>query len=142
VFAVPLSACSIPVWRDRPVRSWSQATGGEQLERLFWNNVKEKNWTELQRHISNTFVALTAAGRFDREQALAHLKRLDIKDYSLTQCEVQPSGPDLTVTCTLALRGASDAAPIPPPARIMTVWQHGDHGWMAIAHTRFPLTSQ
>src|SRR6266581_528689 len=40
-----LQGCT--VWREHTVNKWADATGGEGLERSFWNEVKNKNWNEL-----------------------------------------------------------------------------------------------
>jgi Domain of unknown function (DUF4440) len=134
-------ACSVPIWRDTPVHSWSAATGAEQLERLFWEEIKARRWTELERHVSATFVAVTPNGRLDRAQAISYFRALQVTDYSLADCEVQPNGRDATVSCTASWRGG---APAQGPAssasaRTMTIWQQGAHGWMAIAHSVVPL---
>ncbi len=137
VTALFLAGCSVPVWRQSAVRHWPQATGAEQLERLFWDDVKAKRWPELEKHMAATYVAVTAAGRFDRAQTLDHLKALELSAYTLSDCDVQPNGRDATVSCRLALQGTSGGLPIPStPLRSMTIWQNGSHGWMAIAHSR------
>jgi Domain of unknown function (DUF4440) len=136
--ALLLSACSVPVWRETPVHSWAGATGGEHLERLFWSEIKASHWSELQRHLSSTFVAVTPNGRFDRTQALEYFKTLPAADYALSDCEVQPNGTDATVSCTLSTTGAGKSSS-PSVMRTMTVWQQSRHGWVAIAHSAVPL---
>jgi hypothetical protein len=130
------AGCSVPLWREGAVRHWPDATGAQQLERLFWEDVKAKRWTELEKHLSATFVAVTPAGRFSRAQALEQLKAIELNAYTLSDCEVQPNGRDATVSCALALQGTSGGQPLSAaPLRSMTVWQNGSHGWMAIAHS-------
>ncbi len=34
------------MWREHTVNKWADATGGEGLERSFWNEVKNNNWNE------------------------------------------------------------------------------------------------
>jgi len=143
VAALSLAGCAVPVWRESAVRHWPDATGGEHLERLFWEDVKAKRWAELEKHMASTYVAVSSAGRFDRAQALGHLKELGLSAYTLSNCEVQPNGRDATVSCTLALQGTSAGQPIPSaPLRSMTVWQNGNHGWMAIAHSTVAATAR
>jgi hypothetical protein len=137
-----LNACTVPVWRDTPVRSWGQATGGEHLERLFWEEIKAKRWAELERHVSGTFVSVTPTGRFNRAQTIAYFKGLQISDFTLSDCDVQPNGADATVSCSLTLHGNPGRPFISSSERTMTVWQHGAHGWMAIAHSAVPLPAQ
>jgi hypothetical protein len=130
-----LSACT--VWRERPVvNNWSQATGGESLERSFWKEVHDKHWDELSRHLGGNYISITPSGRFDRAQALERLQQIQLADYSLGDFQIELNGNTLVVTYTLSARGTSAGHPFPQePVRIMAVWQQQKAGWMKIAHT-------
>ena len=137
---IPLAGCT--VWGEHPVTHWSDATGGEQLEKLFWEDVKHKNWVDIEKHVSQTFVSLTNAGSKTRATDLDRLKQFDLQDFSIGDVDTQPNGPDLTVSYTLVLHGTVAGKPLPgTPVRAMTIWQHGDHGWISIAHSSVPITS-
>ena len=71
------------MWREHAVNKWADATGGEGLERSFWNEVKAKNWNELERHIAGNYILITSEGRLDRAPALERLKELQIQDFSI-----------------------------------------------------------
>ncbi len=130
---VLLAGCSGP--RTKPATSWSQATGGENLERMLWREIKDKHWTELERHLAPLFVSTGPGGRFDRAGTIEHLKALNISDYSLSDIQVEPHGADMVVTYTITLRGSFNGQPIPEtPERMLTVWQQLKGGWFAIAH--------
>src|SRR5256885_3589586 len=58
-----LQGCT--VWREHTVNKWADATGGEGLERSFWNEVKNKNWNELERHIAGNYILITLDTRLD-----------------------------------------------------------------------------
>jgi len=140
LFFLVSSLVGCTVWGQRPVTKWTDATGGEQLERLFWTEVKNKNWVEIETHVSATFVSLTTAGSKTRETDLDRLKQFDLQDFSIGDVDTQPNGPDLTVSYTLVLHGTVGGKPLPgTPVRGMTIWQHGDHGWIAIAHSSVPV---
>ena len=50
-----LSGCTM--WREHPGSTkWTDATGGEGLERSFWKEVKDKKWNELGRHMAGNFI--------------------------------------------------------------------------------------
>jgi hypothetical protein len=125
------------LWREKKVVSnWADATGGEGLERSFWKDVQDKNWTELQRHIAGNYVAYSAEGRMDREATLQHLQQLQLDDYSLGDFQVELNTNTLVVTYTVSARGSVAGHPLPTqPLRMMTVWQKQKSGWQAIAHT-------
>ncbi len=133
IAAVLLAGCSGP--RNKPATSWSQATGGENLERMLWRTIKEKQWTELQRRLAPLFVSTGVGGRFDRAGSIEHLKALNLTDYSISNLQVEPAGADMVVTYNIVLRGTFSGHPIPEnPERMLTVWQQLKGGWVAIAH--------
>ena len=132
-----LSGCTVAP--GKPVHSWRQATGGEQLERLFWKDLQARNWTSLERHMAAEWVFLTPAGPLDRDATLEHMKKLEVKDYTLGEFVVRPSGTDVIVTYTIRLRGSFDGRPLAAtPIRMMTIWQQGKQSWEAIAHADVP----
>src|SRR3954454_19595835 len=86
-----LSSCSM--WKNPP-KGWNGATGGEQLERLFWEDIKAKNWQELDRHLSPTFVANSPAATRDRAASLERWKAYDLQSFSLAEVQVSSAGAD------------------------------------------------
>jgi hypothetical protein len=130
-----LAGCT--VWGEHPVHHWQDATGGEGLERNYWNGVKAKQWDELERHLATNYVSFTPEeGRLDREAALDHVRKLQLDDYSLGNFQTELNGGTMVVTYTIAMRGSFAGQAVPAaPVRMMTVWQQEKSGWMAIAHT-------
>jgi hypothetical protein len=130
-----LSACTM--WREHPVHSWKDATGGAGLEQTFWRQVKDGKWNELQQHIASNYVAVTPEeGRFDRESFLAHLRRLHLEEFALGDVQTELHGETFVVTYGITMRGTFDGWPLPTePVRMMTVWQNQKAGWMSIAHS-------
>jgi len=43
--------CGCTIWPQKPA-AWSNATGAEQFERLWWQDVKDKNWSEVEQRLS------------------------------------------------------------------------------------------
>ena len=134
-----LAACTMG--RAKPVTRWPQATGGEHLERLFWGDIKAGNWAELERHMASNWVSVTPEGPLGREATLAQLKGRAIKDYTLSDLLVEPSGSDLIISYTARLdeRLAGGGSPGPRQFRMLTVWQQMKSGWIAIAHSEVPV---
>jgi ketosteroid isomerase-like protein len=128
------SGCT--VWSEHPAHHWTDATGGEGLERIFWNEVKAKDWTELERHMAGNYVFTGPEGRLDRQAALDRLKQFELEEYSLGEMQVELNTQTLVVTYTLTLRGTRAGQPLrDSPVRLLAVWQHQKAGWMAIAHS-------
>ena len=131
-----LTACTM--WEQKGTTSWSNATGAEQFERLLWQEVKARNWVQVERHLAPTYVEVTANGVRDREQSLERLKALDVADYSLGELSVRPSGEDMVVAYTITLRAAAGGE---TTFRMMTVWQQVKGGWTATAHSETAPTA-
>jgi hypothetical protein len=131
-----LSACTL--WREHPASSkWTDATGGEGLERSFWKEVKDKKWGELEHHIASNYVAVSAqGGRLDKAAAVAQIQQLQLDDYTLGDVQAEMNSDTFVVTYTIAMRGTFGGQPLVTESlRMMTVWQKQNAGWMAIAHS-------
>jgi hypothetical protein len=130
-----LSGCT--VWHEHAVSDWTDATGGAGLEKVYWKEVKAKNWTELERHLAGNYVAYTPEeGRMDRAAMMQHLQKLQLDDYSLGNLETELSGETFVVTYDITLKGTFAGQPLPAaPIRMMTVWQRQKRNWAEIAHS-------
>ena len=129
-------ACTL--WREHPASSnWADATGGEGLERSFWQEVKAKRWNELEHHIASNYIAVTPQeGKLDKAAMLAHLQQVQLDDYTLGDVQTEMNSDTIVVTYTIAMRGTFGGQPLPSePVRMMTVWQKQKAGWLAIAHS-------
>ena len=122
------------MWKEHPAQSFSDATGGESLERVFWQQVKAKNWTEVERRLAGNYVSLNAQGGMDRAATLEHLKQLQIDDYSLGDFQVELNADTLVVVYSATVQGKVGGQPVPQvPMHIMSAWQKQKAGWMMIA---------
>jgi len=138
VLALTLTACSL--WSQSKNPSWNSATGAEQFEKLMYKALKDKNWIDLESHLSSNFVYLTADGKMDKDQTMQMMRKADIKDFTLGDFTTTPSGNDIICTYTLTMKGTINGQPIPQtPARIMTIWQQGKSGWQQIAQSEIPM---
>ncbi len=137
VLLAGMSACT--VWKDKPPSQWSQASGGEHLERLLWRDLSAKKWELLRQRMSATYVYLSPDGAHDRDSTLELLRQFEIGDYTLGDFQVRASAPDVIVTYTATVRGKFDGRSFSPQSRrILAVWQHTDQGWIATARTEMP----
>jgi hypothetical protein len=132
LFLAPTLACSM--W-SKPASGWTGATAGEQVEKLFWQDVQAKNWAEVDRHIAATFVGTGPGGSMDRAAFLRDLQRAPISGVSLSECASQLNGADLIVTCTLRAQSAGQ----PYSGATLSVWQQLKKGWVMVAHAESQL---
>lgn len=133
-----LGGCTM--WKQAKTATWSNATAGEDLERLFWQDMKAKKWAEVEKHIAPIFVSVTPGGTFNRAAAIDHLRQLDITDYTAGDFATQLNGDSLIVTYTITVRGSYAGHPLPgSPTRMMSVWQQLKKGWVMTAHSDTPV---
>lgn len=134
-----LSGCT--AWSPPKKSSWQNATGIEQFERLWWSAAKEKDWTEVERHLASSYVVISPGGTFDRDAALAQIKQTDIDDFSIGDVSIQPSGDTTVITYTMTMRGRHNGQPFQFNGdHMMTVWQQQKRGWVEVAHAHSPAT--
>lgn len=131
-----LAGCNM--WK-KPAAGWSGATSGEQLERLWWNDYKARNFVEMDKHVAATVVTTTASGSFDKAAWFAHLKEVELHDFALGDVDVKSNGTDMMVSYVIALQGTFRGQPLPARERMLTVWQQVGKGYLIVAHSAVPL---
>jgi hypothetical protein len=119
--------------------TWNNSTGAEQHERLLWKAIQDKDWVNVERCLSPTFVGVNAEGRmFDRAGWLELWKSAQVTEFSLGELQVQPEGPDMKVTYILSLP-ASGKSPAPAGQRVVSVWQQLKTRWLLSATSITPI---
>ena len=118
--------------------TWTNATGAEQHERLMWQAIQGKDWVNVQRSLSPTFVGVNAEGRmFDRAGWLELWKNAQVTEFSLGELQVQPEGPDMKVTYILHMPASGTGAPA--GQRVVSVWQQLKTRWLLSATSITPI---
>ena len=136
LLAVLLFALSGCGYSSKPKSGFTGATGGEQLERQFWDAIQKKDWKELQPRLAPMFVSSNPSGTRDRQASLDTWKQWSLQSVSLANVQVQSAGGDFIVTTTLTVTGTLDGKPAPAePVQSMTVWQQVSKGFVAVAHS-------
>jgi len=136
-----VSACTF--YGDHPARAFSEATGGEGLERVFWKDVQASKWVEVERSLASNYASVTPTGTLDHSAAMEQYRTWQLKDFSLGDVQTELNGTTIVVTYTITMHGTFNgpggAQPLPTvPQHMMTVWQQQKAGWVAIAHSVSP----
>lgn len=118
---------------------WRSATSGAHLVNLFWRDVKDKKWQDLDEHVGSTFVGLSPNGTSDHAKVMEHLRSMDLKAFQIGEIDSKMAGNDLIVTYTITARGTVDGRPLMTPLRMMSVWQELRNGWILVAHSTVPM---
>jgi len=139
-FVVGLGLLIVGCAGGEPKRpTWNNSTGAEQHERLMWKAIQDKDWVNVERRLSPTFVGVNAEGSvFDRAGWLELWKSAQVTDFSLGELQVQPEGPDMKVTYILSLP-ASGKGPAPAGQRVVSVWQQLKTRWLLSATSITPI---
>ena len=133
VVVLCLIATGCSLWGKR-APGFAGATGGEQLQRAFLDEIKNKHWTEVEQRLSANFVLVTPAGVFDRSAAMERIRNLDLKGYTLADVDIRAQGADVVVSYMVSIDGAMNGQPIPPgPQRVVSTWQEVAGHWILIS---------
>ena len=123
--------------------TWKNATGAEQHERLMWQAVRDKDWANVERHLSPTFTGVTADGRlFDRAGWLEQWKSSEMREFSLGEVQTQPEGIDMKVTYIFHGQTSAKALLTSSGLRVVSVWQDVRGRWMLSAISMTPIQTQ
>lgn len=134
LLALVTPACTF--YGEHPAHAFSEATGGEGLERLFWKDVAARHWTGIERVLASNYAGIVPGGIQDRASALDQYRQLQLRDYSIGDLKTEMNGNTIVVTYTITLNGTAGSQPLPStPQPMMTVWQQQKAGWVAIAHS-------
>jgi hypothetical protein len=143
VFVVGLSILLSGCAGESKHPTWKNATGAEQNERLMWQSIQSKDWANVERHLSPTFVGVTADGRmFDRAAWLEQWKRAEVREFSLGEVQVQPEGPDMKATYILHIQSSAKVLLPSSGLRVVSIWQEMKRGWMLSAISMTPIQTQ
>jgi len=128
-----LSSCTL---YSKPKSGFAGATGGEQLEKQFWDAIKTKNWKDLEPRLAPMFTSSSTDGARDRAASLDRWKQWNLQSVAVSDVQVQSAGADFVVTATVSLTGTlgSQAAPS-QPIHTLSVWQQVSKGFVMVAHS-------
>jgi hypothetical protein len=139
VVVLLFTGCTIGKEAKHP--AWKNATGAEQYERLMWKSIHEKEWKEVEYHLASTFVGVNAQGlALDRDGWVEYWKSAKIKELSLGDFSVQPSGTHMVVTFVLRLSSDTpDSTGGSSTFRVISTWQQVKAGWILTATSLTPV---
>ncbi len=129
-----LAGCTM--WKQKG--GWANATGGEQFVRLWWEDIKAKRTSDMEKRMAATYLAVSPQGTFDRAGALQLFTQMDIQDYALGDFVTQMNGPDMVVAyrATYTLKRAGQPSQV--KARCLSVWQQTKTGWVVTTESAMP----
>jgi hypothetical protein len=134
---IPLVACTA----GKPPQSqgWSAATGAEAYERQWWKSVQNGDFKTAEWHLAPIYTLTTPSGIKDRDQAVQYFQGLNLSSINIAELQVKPEGADMVVSYVADLQSKSSSSP--QRYYMATVWQEAKRGWIAIAHSETPAST-
>lgn len=133
VLVIIFTGCTM--WSEPKNPSWKQATGVEQMERLLWQEMKAKNWTEVEAHLASNYTHIAPEGVTDKQATLEIFKKMTLQDYSLGEFQVTQSGDTWLVTYTATYSFLNEGKTTGPKTnRVLSVWQKQKSGFVVISN--------
>ena len=130
-------ACTIA--KERPARTFDEATGAEGMERMFWKEIQASNGTEVERMLATNYVGISPSGPLDRAATLELYHQFKLSDFSIGDLKTELNGVTFVVTYSITSNGTVNGQPLPSsPQHMMSVWQQQKKGWIMIAHSVSP----
>lgn len=110
------------------------ASQGEAFERQMWQDIKERNWSDLSNRIAPYFQAVQFDGARNKDQYMNRVKALDIGDFTLHNFKVTEGSGVIVVTYNISVSETIEGNRLTSSAMRMSVWQKKRDNWQWIAH--------
>jgi len=129
------------VWNQPKNLDWKNATGTEQLERLLWKAIHDKDWPQVESHLAPGFVGVGPRGEtLDRAAWTEYWKKAQIQEFSLGEVNTQAGGVDMVATYVLHFNGTDASVTVSSKGfRIVSVWQELKGGWVLTSQSATPI---
>lgn len=114
---------------------FSEISLGEKLETQMWEDMKHRNFTDVEKNIADKFQSIHSFGALSREGEIALIKDLYLGSYEITDLKVTENEDTLVVTYLISVKEKiknQDLSEKPAPR--LSVWQKFDDKWKWIAH--------
>lgn len=113
-----ISGCTL----DAPAKpTLSTTTSAEQVQRIFWQDVKQQKWLQVQGLLVANVTWSNGKAVLTRDQIVPYLQQLQVKDFLISGLTVKPNQADMTVIYDLQLTTGTSAQPMNFHA--VAVWQ-------------------
>jgi uncharacterized protein YceK len=138
LLACSLSGCS--AYKAPKHATWKNTTSVEQMERLYWQAIKDKDWINVEAHTASSYTNVAPGTVSNKQQIIEFYKGMNLLDYSLGDFEVTDHAGTTTVsyrsTATFEIQGKRFG---PVTYQNLSVWQQQKKGWTMIASSAFPI---
>ena len=128
-----LTSCS--AYRVPKHATWKNTTSVEQMERLYWQAIKDKDWMNVEAHTASAYTHVAADGVKSKQEILDFYKGLDLLEYSLGEFQVTDHAGTTTVSYLANASFEAGGQRTTARFRVLSVWQQQKNGWAMIANS-------
>jgi hypothetical protein len=136
--AVLLTSCT--AYKAPKHATWKNTTSVEEMERLYWQAIKDKDWINVEAHTASSYTNVAPGAVSNKQQIIEFYKGMNLLEYSLGDFEVVDHAGTTTVTyrstATFEIQGKHFG---PVTYQNMSVWQQQKKGWAMIASSASPI---
>lgn len=137
LLAVILAGCTL--YPDKRTPTVATTTSAEQSERILWEMASKQQWDKMQPILGANMVWNVPGKSLGRDQVIAYLQSLNLKQATVHDVTVKPNGPDMTVAGDLQFSTKNGQT---QNAQFLSVWQETKGGgWILIAHSQTPSSA-
>jgi hypothetical protein len=119
VLAIFLSGCTIGA-EVKP--TLGTTTSAEQVQRIFWQDVKDGKWLTVQSLLVDTVTWRNGNQVLTRDQIVPYLQQLHVKDFLISNLMVKGNQDDMTVLYDLQMTTGNSAQQL-VNLHAVAVWQ-------------------
>jgi Domain of unknown function (DUF4440) len=138
LLALLLTSCT--AFKTPQHATWKNTTSVEEMERLYWQAIKDKDWINVEAHTASSYMHVAPGAVSNKQQIIDFYKSMNLLEYSLGEFEVTDHAGTTTVTyvanATFQINGQRTAG---ARYRVLSVWQQQKNGWAIIANSAFPI---
>ncbi len=114
---------------------FGEAVQGDALERQMWENMKHRNYKDVEANIAAGFQSAHTDGTRTREEEIELIKGLYLGAYTISDMMVTEGKDSFIVTYKISVSETIDEKRLPDvPTPRMSVWQKINEKWQWVAH--------
>ena len=130
-----LTGCT--VYPEKKPPTVASTTSAEQLERIYWDSVKEGNWQQVVALQGPSVLFTNRSGNhLSGPEWVEFLKQDPPSEYMIGAVEIRPQGADMVLSYFASVTDKKSTSPV--DLAVVSVWQQVGTNLIMVAHSETP----